>query len=190
MAITDRAAEAIGGPRGGTTWYDEGMAGQVGFTKSAANVNTTTLEEIVFVIPNVNKVIQPGRTYTEDALGSDNVIQACYGVYVVSYATWAANIAQLTVQFMLRRAGNVIGGGAFAGWAAASNAALTQWVPTFVPFLTGNTALMPGVMGTAVAATYGGAYLPVQPLDVITCQFVTTGNITLTSLLQVNLVLI
>ena len=185
MAITDRAAEAIGGPRGGTTWYDEGMAGQVGFTKTAATVASTTLEEITFVIPTPNVIVQPGNVYL-DQLPSNNVIQGLYGTWIVPLANWGANIANLTVRMMVRRAGAIVGGGAYAGWAAASNPALTAFVPTFVPFLATNTALLPGRLGGAVGTALGGAYLPLQPGDVLTTQFVTTASVALPSLLQIT----
>jgi len=184
MAITDRAAEAYGGPKGGTTWYDEGMAGQVGFTKTAATVASTTLEEINFVIPTANVIVQPGDLYL-DTLASTDVIQGLYGTWIVAPAAWAANIASLTVRMMLRRAGAIVGGSAYAGWAAASNPALVAWVPLFVPFLTANTALLPGRLGGTVGTALGGAYLPVQQGDVLTTQFVTTASVTLTSQLQV-----
>jgi hypothetical protein len=186
MAITDRAAEAYGGPKGGSTWYDEGMAGQVGFTKTAATVSSTTLEEINFLVPTANVIVQPGDLYL-DTLGTTDVIQGLYGTWIVPLANWAANIANLTVRMMLRRgsAGAIVGGGAYAGWAAASNPALTAFVPIFVPFLTTNTALLPGRLGGTVGTALGGAYLPLQQGDVLTTQFVTTASVTLSSLLQV-----
>jgi hypothetical protein len=185
MAITDRAAEAYGGPRGGTTWYDEGLGGQVGFTKTAATVNGT-LEEIAFVVPTPNLIVQPGDLYL-DALDASNVIQACYGVWIVPLAAWSASPTNVTnIQAVLRRAGAVVGGGAFAGWQSnGAIPALPQWRATFLPWLPANTALMPGRVGGSVGTGQSGAFLPLQPLDVLTIQIITGASQQLTSLLQV-----
>lgn len=191
MAVTVLSAQSSGGPRGGSTWYDEGFAGAVGFPRNGATVAaTSTLEQATWMAPTPNLVVQPGDTYPF-VLAQDNVIQALYGVYVTPDAAWGANIANLTIQFVLRRGGAVVGGGAFAGWPQAGNPAFVPYAPTYVPFLVANTALLPGRLGrSSTGPGPGQAFLPLQPLDVVTVQFVNSGGaaITLPSVLNVYLV--
>jgi hypothetical protein len=177
MAIKLLGAHSRGGPRNGSSWTSPWEAGEplVAFPLNASqsvSVNGTS-EQPVWVAPQVSTYTADGINL--DGLASDNVlgyINACYlGVMGVALA---ANLANLTLGFFLRRAGAVVGGGAFAGWAAASNAAIAAYSAVKVPFLTSNTALVTPGGGTVTAVN---ALLPFQPGDIVTLS-VATGTAT------------
>lgn len=101
MAYTDRAAEAIGGPRGGTTWFDCGDS----FTlQNHASVTATTTNNLL----PMQTVTRPNTFFLKGAYGTgpstietyydvlnttDNWIQSIYGFQL----TLATSLAASTV---------------------------------------------------------------------------------------------
>jgi hypothetical protein len=180
MAVTVRGASAFGGPRNGTSWTSpiEGAEPLVSYPLNAAQsvaVNGTS-EQPIFVVPLVSTWTPDGAQ--RDALSADNVIATLNSVYLATMGVaLIVTLAATTFSFFLRRAGAVVGGGAFAGWAAASNPALAAFSTVRVPFLPANTALVAPPGQPAVTAT--AALLPLQPGDMVTFSVATGGATTI-----------
>lgn len=175
MAISERAAGVIHGPRNGSGWtssFDsEFVFGAYPANASQAVAVNTTSEQVLYVQPQVSVFTPFGRQ--QDALAADNIIANLNTIYLSAQgAAAAASLAGTTIAFFLRRAGAVVGGGAFAGWASASNPIFAAYTPVVVPWLPANTALQ-APPGSTVTAT--SALLPLQPLDVITFSVVSGG---------------
>jgi hypothetical protein len=176
MAVTERASGANTGPRSGSSWGSP-LSADVNLTTYTINASQSvsvngTSEQSVYIVPAVSVWMGSGRN--QDALTSDNVIANLNTVYLgTTGVALAATQASVTYSFFLRRAGLVIGGGAFAGWTIAGNTAIAAFSAISVPFLITNTALVapPG----AAAVTAANALLPLQPLDVITFSVITAG---------------
>jgi hypothetical protein len=178
MAVKLLGAMSRGGPRNGSSWTSPWEAGEplVAYPLSSSqsvSVNGTS-EQPVWVAPLVSTYTADGINL--DGLASDNVLGYLNAAYLGSMGVaLTVNLAGLTLGFFLRRAGAVVGGGAFAGWAAASNPAIAAYSMVKVPFLTSNTALVaPG--GATVTAT--NALLPFQPGDIVTLSVATSGATT------------
>lgn len=179
MSVKVVDAQSGTGPRSGSSWYTAGENVSVqSSTLNASQVFTAavgTAEIPLFVVPPVST-----RTYRggyQSTTEGDNVWGHINGVYVCAGGTaLAANTANLTLGLVLKRAGATVGGGNFAGWGAAANAALAAYTPVLVPFLTANTLLVSAANATLTAAN---ALLPVQPLDVVCLSIVVaTANVT------------
>lgn len=176
MAVTERASGSNTGPRSGSSWGSP-LSAELDVTSYALNaaqsvsVNGTS-EQVIYTVPNISTWTGSGRY--QDALASDNIIANISALYLTTGGVaLAVNQASVTYSFFLRRAGAVVGGGAFAGWAAASNTAIAAFGTLSVPFLTANTALVIPPGATALTAT--NALLPVQQGDVITFSVITAG---------------
>lgn len=176
MAVTERASGSNTGPRSGSSWGSP-LSAELDVASYALNaaqsvsVNGTS-EQVIYTVPNISTWTGSGRT--QDALASDNIIANVTAVYITAGGVaLGLNQASVTYSFFLRRAGAVIGGGAFAGWAIASNPAVAAFATVSVPFLTANTALVNPPGSVALSAT--NALLPVQQGDVITFSVITAG---------------
>lgn len=156
MAVASRSAIVKYGPQNGSAW----SGGPTFKVLHAAG------EYIAYIVPTPS-TNSPGGAIVEGLPGSSNVIQNLCGIYVVPNSTHLASIATWAMNFKLYRAGSLIGGGGFAGWAAGASPALTALVPTWVPFTVANTALRPGD-GSNLAVSTTRALLPLQTNDVIT----------------------
>lgn len=182
MAVTFRAAQSNTGPRAGTSWTSplEALADLptillANASQSQATGGALTSENIVFVAPQVSTVTVNGTQ--QDALASDNIIANINKMYLgVGGVALTVTQANLTIQLFLRRAGAVVGGGAFAGWGLAGNVAIPAFSVVNIPFLTTNTALV-SVDGSTKTPT--NVVLPVQPFDVVTFSMVAAANITI-----------
>lgn len=176
MAVTERASGSNTGPRSGSSWGSP-LSADVNLNTYGLNASQSvsvngTSEQTAYVVPQVSPWTGSGRN--QDALFSDNIIANLNAIYLgTTGVALAATQASVTYSFFLRRAGAVIGGGAFAGWASASNVAIAAFSAVSVPFLVANTALVAPPGATAVTAT--NALLPLQPLDVITFSVATAG---------------
>lgn len=174
MPTSERYGIAAGGPLGSmTSFFGQGETFDMqGYPLNAAqlvSVNGTS-EQPIYTVPGLSPNT-PAGPYFFDVLPASGVIGNINQIRLgTGGVALAANVANLTLSFFLRRAGSVIGGGAFAGWAAASNAAIGAFQQVTVPFLIANTALV-APPGTTLSST--NALLPVQPGDVITLSVVT-----------------
>ena len=156
MVATARQAAVQLGPRNGTTWQAPW---------GSATIANNTTEAVVFVVPPITVNTVTGQAI-QDRLPADNVIYNLSQLLLVAVANHAGAEATSTLAFNVRRAGAIVGGGAFAGWIDGAAPALTAWESTVVPFLPANTLLRPLNSTTPVSATK--AVLPLQPGDVIT----------------------
>lgn len=178
MTVTLREATSNAGPGGNSSsLYSSGENVSVTSATLAGTFSAPvgTSEVILYQVPPASRLSPSGATnYTFPA-----VIQNINQLLMTAGATLAANTANLTLSFNLRRAGAVVGGGAFAGWAANSNPLLTAFVPVSVPWLVANTALVVPYPQAAAALTATNALLPLQANDVITASLVViTGAVT------------
>lgn len=176
MAVTERASTSNTGPRSGASWGSP-LSAELNVPAYPLNASQSvsvngTSEQVIYTVPSITTWTGSGRY--QDALASDNIIANVTAIYLTAGGVaLTVNQASVTYAFFLRRAGTVIGGGAFAGWATASNTALAAFGTLIVPFLTANTALVAPPGATAVSAA--NAFLPVQQGDVITFSVVTAG---------------
>lgn len=157
-----RFVSSSGGPDTQSEWTDY-VIQHVDLNDIANN------EWPVYVAPKVSPYSAQGNA--PNPLPTSGLIKTLVGVYVMFDANVAAN-RNTTIAFNLRRAGAVIGGGTFAGWASGATPAFSAWVPIVVPFLITNTALAPvPTIGTSTPASATRALLKLQPLDIITSTF-------------------
>lgn len=175
------------GPRSGSSWVQGTSVRVASSALNASQVFTAsvgTSEIPLFIVPSVST-----RTYRggyqgalegDGIIGHLNMVRICAGG-----AALAATTANLTLGFVLKRAGATVGGGNFAGWGAAANPALAAFTPVNVPFLVANTALV-GAGGAALTAA--NALLPLKPDDVICLSLVVaTADVTTMVWLDVDL---
>jgi hypothetical protein len=178
MAVKLLGAISRGGPRNGSSWTSPWEAGEplVAYPLNAAqsvSVNGTS-EQPIWVAPQVSTATADGLVL--DSLAGDNVLGYLNAAYLATMGVaLPVTLANLTLGFFLRRAGAVVGGGAFAGWAAAGNPAIAAFSVVKVPFLLTNTALVGPGGATPTATT---ALLPFQPGDVVTLSVATAAAVT------------
>jgi hypothetical protein len=137
MGLTDRSSEAIGGPRGGTAWFDCGDS----FTLAGNGTNGHTSFTVTTTLPGniaAQTVTRPNSFYLnynqplayQDFLDSTQLIQTLYGFQVTASAAMGAQTTLNLSMSVYRTVGTLSGAGGAATTSVPLTNPLTQAIPS------------------------------------------------------------
>jgi hypothetical protein len=188
MAITTRSAQSVGGPRGGTAWFDSGegflLATIAGSTTPTTVITTTQPGLIPMQVisrPNPFFLTTLGSVATnQDVLDPTTILNTLYGFQVAASVVQAATIHLTLNLSVFRTVGLLSGAGTSAMTSIPLKAALTQAIPTAATLTI--TRVDGSATGTTLtlsaAAPAGATTLAVNSVNLSNAQFADGAYIT------------
>jgi hypothetical protein len=176
MGLTDRSTQSIGGPRGGTTWFDCGdsfsLATIAGSTTPSTVITTTQPGLIVcqtVTRPNPFIATTLGTIVSyQDVLDSTNIVQTLYGFQVTSAVVMQSTIHLTLTMSVYRVVGLTSGAGASGTTSITLKSALTQAIPdesTLTITKVDGSASTTATVGPDVGAFAGATTIPVDSVN-------------------------
>jgi hypothetical protein len=176
MGLTDRSSEAIGGPRGGTAWFDCGdsfsLATIAGSTTPSTVITTTqpgliVCQTVTRPNPFYLSSLSSSQTYG-DVLDATNVIQTLYGFQVTAAVVMASSIHLTLTMSVYRVVGLTSGAGASGTTSITLKAPLTQAIPdesTLTITKVDGSASTTTTIGPDVGVAAGATTIPVDSVN-------------------------
>lgn len=154
MALTERAIQSVGGPRGGSTWSDSGN----GFAVSGGGTNGPATFTATTTLPGLMAVQTIGRPNpfylnygqglaNQDFLDSTQIFQTLYGFQVSSSVVFAAAATLTMTMSVFRTVALLSGAGGNPVTSMPIKAPITQAIPS------GSTLTITNSAGTATSLT-------------------------------------
>lgn len=136
MSLTSRANQSVGGPRGGTTWSDDGggtLLAQIANSTTPTFVVTTTQPGLLplYVVSRPNPFVATNATAiatNQDVLDSTAIVQTLYGFQVAASVLQAATV-HLTMALSVYRTIGQLSATGLNGTSITLKNPLTQALP-------------------------------------------------------------